>query len=192
MEYKIHLGDCKEHLRALESDSLDALVTDPPAGISFMGKAWDSYESLQHFQDDLTAVFRETLRILKPGAHGLVWALPKTSHYTAMALTHAGFEIRDMVLHLFGSGMPKAQDVARAGAGDAWEGWATALKPGHEVWWLVRKPLQEGTIVRQVLASGTGAMNIDACRVATTNSLGGGRLASAQTTCVRTTARFGS
>lgn len=173
---RVVLGDCKEQLKLLDSDSYDSLVTDPPAGISFMAKAWDSYESLHHFQDDLTVIFKEALRVLKPGAHGLVWALPKTAAYTGMALSQAGFETRDMVLHLFGSGMPKAQDVARAGAGEAWEGWATALKPGHEVWWLVRKPLHESTIAKQVLQSGTGALNIDGCRVATTNTLGGGRL----------------
>ena len=174
MAHSVVLGDCRDVLKTLEECSLDSLVTDPPAGISFMGKRWDSYESLRHFQLELQEVFTDCLRVLKPGSHGLVWALPKTAHYTAMALTDAGFETRDMVLHLFGSGMPKAQDVSRAGAGDAWEGWGTALKPAHEVWWLVRKPLLEPTVVKQVLGTGTGALNIDGCRVPTDDSLGGG------------------
>jgi DNA modification methylase len=165
MTARIIHGDCKEVLKTMEADSMDAMVTDPPAGIAFMGKAWDSFESLVHFQDEMAIVFRECLRILKPGAHGLVWALPRTSHHTGMALERAGFELRDMVLHLFGTGMPKGQNVAKAGAGDAWEGWNTTLKPSHEVWWLVRKPLSEKTVVAQVLATGTGAINVDGCRV---------------------------
>jgi DNA modification methylase len=169
---RVVLGDCKEVLKSLESDSFDSMVTDPPAGIAFMGKAWDSYESLTHFQADMTEVFKEALRVLKPGAHGLVWALPRTSPYTGLALANAGFEIRDMVLHLFGTGMPKGQNVAKAGA-DAWEGWNTTLKPAHEIWWLVRKPIVEKTVVAQVLATGTGAINVDACRVGAGHDKGG-------------------
>ncbi|HYG10616.1 MAG TPA: hypothetical protein VD835_11750, partial [Pyrinomonadaceae bacterium] len=94
------LGDCKEKLRLIEPESLDSLVTDPPAGIGFMSKAWDSYDSLQQFQKDLAVVFKETLRVLKPGAHGLVWALPRTSMFTGLALVDAGFQVRDAVVHL--------------------------------------------------------------------------------------------
>lgn len=156
------LGDCKEALRRLETDSVDALVTDPPAGISFMGKAWDSYESLSHFQDELVDVFKEALRVMKPGAHGLVWALPRTSHHTGMALERAGFELRDTVLHLFSSGMPKGLDIGKHVEGMS--GWNTTLKPAHEVWWLVRKPLV-GTVVENVLTYGVGGVNVDGCRV---------------------------
>jgi site-specific DNA-methyltransferase (adenine-specific) len=168
---RVLLGDCREVLKTLEPESIDALVTDPPAGISFMGKAWDSYESLAHFQADLTVIFKEALRVLKPGAHGLVWALPRTSGFTVMALVDAGFEVRDSIVHLFGSGMPKGLNVAKAGAGPEWEGWNTTLKPAHEIWWLVRKPLDESTVVKQVLATGTGAINIEGCRVGTTKDV---------------------
>jgi site-specific DNA-methyltransferase (adenine-specific) len=139
------------------------MVTDPPAGISYMGKAWDSYASLQHFQDDMVGIFQETLRILKPGAHGLVWAFPRTSHHTAIALERAGFQLRDAVLHLYGSGMAKAMPSIAKGE---WTGWNTALKPAYETWWLVRKPLAEKTIAAQAAATGTGLLNIDACRIA--------------------------
>jgi hypothetical protein len=162
---RVILGDCKAVLKTLGDNSFDSLITDPPAGIAFMGKAWDSFESLTHFQDDMAEVFKEALRVMKPGAHGLVWALPRTSHHTGMALERAGFEIRDTVTHLFGTGMPKGHNIAKAGAGDAWEGWNTALKPAHEVWWLVRKPLGEKTVAAQVLSTGTGAINVDGCRV---------------------------
>lgn len=165
MSARVVLGDCREILKTFDSDSFDSLVTDPPAGISFMGKAWDSYESLHHFQAEMTEVFRETLRCLKPGAHGLVWALPRTSGFTMMALVDAGFEVRDSIVHLFGSGMPKGLNVAKAGAGPEWEGWNTTLKPAHEIWWLVRKPLNESTVVKQVLATGTGVINVAGCRI---------------------------
>jgi site-specific DNA-methyltransferase (adenine-specific) len=174
-------GHSLEQLKSLKENSLDSMVTDPPAGIAFMGKAWDSYDSLHHFQEDLAVIFKEALRVLKPGAHGLVWALPRTSMFTGMALIDAGFEVRDTVLHLFGSGMPKGQNIAKAiektGESEAakqWEGWNTTLKPAHEVWWLVRKPLQEDTIARQVLTTGTGAINVEESRISTTENLNGG------------------
>lgn len=153
---------------------------------------------------------RECLRVMKPGAHGLVWALPRTSHWTATALEDAGFEIRDCVYHLFGSGFPKSLDVSKAidkaagvegeiigknpayrdkaytwsgGQGETpmrpefkrgpatdaakqWAGWGTALKPAVECWWLVRKPCSEKTVAANVLKWGTGALNIDASRIA--------------------------
>lgn len=239
--YHLRLGDSSELLRKLQSESIDALVCDPPAGISFMGKEWDSFSgdarqpggdfpvsnSGPHrratvkygdssgygnigarvgFIKSITPIFSECLRVLKPGAHGLVWAFPRTSHWTATALEDAGFEIRDVVLHLFGTGFPKSLDVSKAidkaagvppdaievneggslgGLGDAgwnptprrliygdaktddakkWAGWGTALKPAAEHWILVRKPLV-GTVAENVLAHGTGGINIDGCRI---------------------------
>lgn len=85
-------------LAHIGSNVFDALVTDPPAGVDFMQKDWDAAEGgREGFIRDLTEVFRETLRVLKPGAHGLVWALPRTSHWTATALEDAGFQIRDRI-----------------------------------------------------------------------------------------------
>lgn len=203
----------------MPSASVDSIVTDPPAGISFMGKAWDGDRGgRDEWIAWLQAISTEMLRVLKPGGHALVWAIPRTSHWTATALEQAGFEIRDRVNHLFGSGFPKSLNVSKAidraagatrpvvgtrmlsgnaaqttaekggtyaAATDAvgvaakeipvtaaatpeaeqWDGWGTALKPAVEDWWLVRKPLEEKTVAAQVLETGTGALNVDGCRV---------------------------
>lgn len=114
-EIRLLNGDCLEVMKALESASVDSLVTDPPAGISFMGKDWDGDKGgRKQWIAWMTEVMRECLRVMKPGAHGLVWALPRTSHWTATALEDAGFEVRDVVTHLFGSGFPKSLDVSKA------------------------------------------------------------------------------
>jgi len=108
-------GDCLDVLRGLPDNSVDAIVTDPPAGISFMGKRWDSdHGGREQWVKAFAAIYRECLRVLKPGGHALVWALPRTSHWTATALEDAGFEIRDRVSHFFGSGFPKSLDVSKA------------------------------------------------------------------------------
>lgn len=108
-------GDCLELLKTLPDDSVDSLVTDPPAGISFMGKSWDEDKGgRKQWIAWMSEVMVECLRVLKPGAHGLVWAIPRTSHWTATALEDAGFEIRDVVTHIFGSGFPKSHDISKA------------------------------------------------------------------------------
>jgi site-specific DNA-methyltransferase (adenine-specific) len=114
MTYRVFQADALEALAELPDASADSLVTDPPAGIAFMGKAWDAHGTRVRFVADLRPIFAECLRVLKPGAHGVVWALPRTSHWTATALEDAGFEIRDVVTHLFGSGFPKSMDVGKA------------------------------------------------------------------------------
>jgi len=140
----IDIGDCKEILKGYPDDSVDGVITDPPAGISFMGASWDTFDhsmfgrageegendmktlkgfqclprysnsDLQAFQDFICQVFLEVIRILKPGGHALVWAIPRTSHHTAMGLERAGFEIRDVVNHVFGEGYPKNKDISKA------------------------------------------------------------------------------
>ena len=148
-------GDSLTELKRFEDDSIDALVSDPPAGISFMGKAFDSPNL---FREQMRPIFEECLRVLKPGGHGFVWALPRTSHWTATALEEAGFEIRDVVTHVFGSGFPKSHNVGN--------GWGSALKPAAEHWVLVRKPLEKGlSIAQNVSKWGTGAINIGASRI---------------------------
>jgi hypothetical protein len=115
VNWTIKEGDCLEVLRTMEMNSVDALVTDPPAGIGFMGKGWDSDKGgRDEWVKWLASVMRECHRVMKPGAHGLVWALPRTSHWTAMALEDAGFEIRDRIQHIFGSGFPKSLDISKA------------------------------------------------------------------------------
>jgi hypothetical protein len=170
-------GDSFEILRTFETASFDSMVTDPPAGIGFMSKDWDHHKGGRDaWIGWMQRVMAECLRILKPGAHALVWALPRTSHWTATACENAGFEVRDVVTHLFGSGFPKSLDVGKAVAKidreSDWKGWGTALKPSNEHWLLLRKPLSEKAVAKNVLKHGTGALNIDAGRV------GGGRFPS--------------
>lgn len=101
-------GDCLDLLKTFPDDSVDSVVTDPPAGISFMGKDFDNpdtYGVEGHTTRDkfiawLTLVMKECLRVLKPGGHMLVWSIPRTSHWTATAVENAGFEVRDCIHHL--------------------------------------------------------------------------------------------
>jgi site-specific DNA-methyltransferase (adenine-specific) len=197
-------------------NSVDAVVTDPPYGLSFMGKKWD-------YDVPSVEVWAECLRVLKPGGHLLAFAGTRTQHRMAVRIEDAGFEIRDMIAWVYGSGFPKSLDVSKAidraaGAtgtygepksaahagwldrgqmrgseGNAgwqrpwmddptalsnaarkyapatpearqWAGWGTALKPALEPITVARKPL-EGTVAANVLAHGTGGLNVDGCRV---------------------------
>lgn len=249
MTPKLHNADCLDVLADIDPQTIDSFVDDPPAGISFMGKQWDdcrAYEPRTERGGEVLAGLRliglagwsagfaafmfevaaAKLRVAKPGAHSLSWALPRTSDLTTIALRLAGWEIRDSIVHLFGGGFPKSLDVSKAidkmhgaerevvgkhqspagnkpgGAAlmmgvtgmpadveitapatdDArrWSGWGTALSPGAEYWILARAPL-DGTVARNVLAHGTGAINVDGCRTPTighhsgNNSPGSGR-----------------
>jgi site-specific DNA-methyltransferase (adenine-specific) len=108
-------GDCLEVMRSLPDNSVDSIVTDPPAGIAFMGKAWDSNKGgRKQWCAYMEERFAEALRICKPGGHALVWALPRTSHWTATALEDAGWEVRDICVHLFGGGFPKSMAIDKA------------------------------------------------------------------------------
>jgi len=151
------LGDCLEVMRELPDESVDAVVTDPPAGISLMGREWDHHKGGRDaWVAWMTEVMRECYRLLKPGGHVVCWALPRTSHWTGWAIEGAGFEMRDKVIHGFASGFPKSLNLPG--------GLGTALKPAYEDWWLARKPLR-GTVAQNVLEYGTGALNIDATRI---------------------------
>lgn len=163
VRWQLRQGDSGEVLRSFRPASFDALVTDPPAGVGFMEKEWDQFKDRASFVAFLQPIFVECLRVMKPGAFGLVWALPRTSHWTMVALEDAGFEVRDRLTHLFGTGFPKGTDKAKIPA--EWQGFNTALKPGGEDWVLVRRK-PSGTIAENLLEHGTGALNIDACRLA--------------------------
>jgi DNA modification methylase len=111
----VHVGDALAVLRTLPARCVDAIVTDPPAGINFMQKEFDSDRGGRvQWVAWLAAIMAEALRVLKPGGHVLVWALPRTSHWTACALEDAGFEIREKLYHLFASGFPKSLDISKA------------------------------------------------------------------------------
>ncbi len=110
---KIICGDCLEVLKELPDNCVDSIVTDPPAGINFMGRDWDNKGDLFAFQNFIYQVFSEAIRVLKPGGHALVWALPRTAHHTAMGIERAGFEIRDKIYFVFGSGFPKSLNISK-------------------------------------------------------------------------------
>lgn len=164
MESTLINGDCLESLKKIPDNSIDSMVTDPPAGIAFMGKSWDKDKGGRDLWIRwLESIMTESFRTLKPGAHILVWAIPRTSHWTATAIENAQFEIRDVVTHIFGSGFPKSHNIGKKIK--EFEGWGTALKPASEHWILARKPLSEKTIAANVLEHGTGGINIDASRI---------------------------
>lgn len=155
MRHTLHIGNNLEVLPTLPDNSVDAIVTDPPYGLVFMGKDWDK---------DVPGpdTWRECLRVLKPGGHLLAFAGTRTQHKMATAIELAGFEVRDLIAWVYGSGFPKSLNVGKKM--QQWDGWGTALKPAMEPITVARKPL-EGTVVANVLKHGTGAINIDACRV---------------------------
>ena len=176
--FALHHGDCLDVLRAMPEASVDSVVTDPPYGLAFMGKRWD-------YDVPAAATWAEVLRVLKPGGHVLSFGGTRTYHRLACAIEDGGFEVRDQIGWVFGSGFPKSLDVSKAidaalgaeraltrpasDAAAAWQGWGTALKPAWEPICVARKPLI-GTVAANVLAHGTGALNIDGCRVPTTES----------------------
>ena len=202
-------GDCVEQLGLLPDNSVDAVVTDPPYGISFMGKGWDApgqmlgYMSTgdeqrgafayggthsRGYADNDNQAFQawcgtwlvECLRVLKPGGHLLAFGGTRTWHRLACAVEDTGFEIRNSIAWMYGSGFPKSLNVGKAidaalgvereviGTAGArqWDGWGTALKPAFEPIVVARKPLS-GTVAANVLEYGTGALNIDATRIGT-------------------------
>ena len=191
----IHGNNLKE-LPKLPDNSIDAIITDPPYELGFMGKSWDSTGIAYNIE-----LWQQCLRVLKPGGHLLAFSGSRTYHRMAVAIEDAGFAIRDQIMWVYGSGFPKSLDVSKAidkqagekrkqtiehagtsgslsgprinvlekgeaitDAAKQWEGWGTALKPAHEPIVLARKPLN-GTVANNVLQHGTGALNIDACRI---------------------------
>lgn len=227
----LRAGDSRDVLKTITDCSIDSIVTDPPyalvsivkrfgkagsaavkvpedgsgayarASAGFMGKAWDTGETA--FAADFWA---ECLRVLKPGGHVVAFSGTRTYHRMACAIEDAGFEVRDMLSWLYGSGFPKSHNVSKgidrhngderpvfgrakgaassdteslgefrpeydltsaaSAASAAWDGWGTALKPACEPICFGRKPLV-GTVAENVLDHGTGAINIDGCRVPT-------------------------
>jgi len=152
-------GDCVEVIATMCEASADAVVCDPPYNLSFMGREWDSHASPRDFQGWCESWGRECLRVLKPGGHALVFGGTRTFHRLTCGLEDAGFEIRDCLMWLYGSGFPKSLNLD-----GEWQGWGTALKPAWEPIIVARKPLV-GTVAANVLEHGTGALNVDGCRI---------------------------
>lgn len=156
--FDLHHGDCIEVMRGMADASVDSIVTDPPYELGFMGKSWDA-SGIAYNVD----MWREALRVLKPGGHLLAFSGSRTYHRMTCAIEDAGFEIRDQIMWVYGSGFPKSKNLD-----GEWQGWGTALKPAHEPICVARKPLV-GTVAANVLEFGTGALNINGCKVGTEN-----------------------
>lgn len=203
MNYTIKQGNNIDILKQYADNHFDSIVTDPPYGIEFLGKDWDS-------NTGAIETWKECYRVLKPGGHLLAFSAARTYHHLATNIENCGFEIRDQLMWIYASGFPKAQDIGKAiqrrqgvteyeyrdktdgynlknekgftenndvGYGkmkgiavptspeaQQWSGWKTALKPGHEPIVMARKPFK-GSTIDNVLAHGTGALNIDATRI---------------------------
>lgn len=147
--YQLHHGDCREVMRTLAPESVTAIVTDPPYALQDLGE-WDTDIA---FKPD---VWREALRVLKPGGHLVAFAATKTYHRLATALEDAGFEIRDQLIWVYLTGMPKGQRLP--------SGEAPTLRPAHEPVVLARKPFP-GSAIACLEAHGTGLLAVDECRV---------------------------
>ena len=152
--------DCRDAMSLfLPDNSVDAIVCDPPYGLSFMGKKWD-------YDVPGVDIWAECLRVLKPGGHLLAFAGTRTQHRMAVRIEDAGFEIRDMIAWVYGSGFNKVGYIKDGGGQHVRKGWGGSLKPALEPITVARKPLGKGmTVAANVLQHGTGALNIDGCRV---------------------------
>lgn len=146
------LGNCKEELKKFNDNFFDSIVTDPPYELGFMGKKWDSSGISYDVE-----LWKECLRVLKPGGHLLSFSGTRTYHRMAIAIEDAGFEIRDCIDWVYGSGFPKGKNLGN--------GWNTSLKPAHEPICMARKPIAEKTIAKNVETWGTGGINIEECRI---------------------------
>lgn len=152
-------GDSLEILKDLPDNSVTSVVTDPPYGLSFMGNKWD-------YDVPSAELWREVLRVLKPGGHLLSFGGTRTYHRMVVNIEDAGFEIRDQIQWLYGSGFPKSHNIEKATGDPKYAGLGTALKPANEPICLARKPLESKlTIAENVVKYGTGGLNIDATRI---------------------------
>ena len=190
---KLLLGDCLDKLKELDDNSVDSIVTDPPYGLSFMGKDWDKVKATKEtksqvvkglgagmkmttladnieFEKWVTEWSTECYRVLKPGGYMLAFGGSRMYHRLASGVENAGFEIRDQMMWVYGSGFPKSMNLGHKI--DEYQGWGTALKPAHEPIVMGRKPISEKTIAENVLEWGTGGINIDDCRIETDEELG--------------------
>jgi site-specific DNA-methyltransferase (adenine-specific) len=189
--FKIINGNSYEELKKFPDNYFDSVVTDPPYGLGkepnaeevlqawvssgylqvkgsgFMGKEWDAFVPQPLF-------WKEVFRVLKHGGHVVAFFGTRTYDWGVMAMRLGGFEIRDCIQWLYGSGFPKSHNISKAidkqdvptDQAKQWEGWGSALKPSNEPIVLARKPLEKGlSIAENVLKWGTGAINIDGCRV---------------------------
>ena len=222
--YKLYQGSMLDMLEAIDKESVDSILTDPPYELNFMGKGWDNAGI--SFQAD---TWKKCYEVLKPGGYLLAFGGSRTFHRIAVAIEDAGFEIRDTIMWLYGSGFPKSMALDKAleaklttGSGNKtgfrklngelvdrgdygyakmqneqgnrpadynkieekrldkleattdlakkYSGWGTCLKPSFEPIIVARKPFK-GSLVDNVIEYGVGGINIDECRVETTDKV---------------------
>ena len=162
---KLVHGDSLDVLKEMEANTVDTIVTDPPYGLSFMGKKWD-------YDVPSVELWTECLRVLKPGGTMLCFAGSRTQHRMAVNVEDAGFELFDTMLWIFGSGFPKSHNIEKAltkqehPEASTWSGWGTQLKPAYEPIICAKKPL-EGTYAANALKHGVSGLNIDGGRIGT-------------------------
>ena len=196
-------GDCIEVMKGMADNSVDLILTDPPYHLTsivkrfgkkgsapastknndgsfsrlskgFMGKEWDGLDENGVGIAFNVEVWKEALRVLKPGGYLMAFSGARTYHRMAVAIEDAGFEIKDMIEWIYASGFPKALDISKQlqkkGQDDLakqYEGYKTQLKPAHEPICLAMKPLSEKNFAENVMKWGTGGLNIDGTRIGT-------------------------
>ena len=149
-------GDCLDKMREMESNSIDFIVCDPPYGINFMGKKWD--EKIPHIE-----IWKESLRVCKPGSMLAAFGGSRTHHHLMTILELVGWEIRDVIMWIYGSGFPKSHNFGKK-LGGIWQGYGTALKPAYEPIIICQKPLH-GTFAENAEKWGVAGINIEQSRI---------------------------
>ena len=167
---KIYLGDNLELLKLLDDNSIDSCVSDFPYNLSFMGRKWDTIPNYYEWCNERA---KELLRVLKPGGYCLIFGGTRTHHRLVCAFEDAGFDIRDEIQWIYGSGFPKSYNVSKGfdkrigGATELakqWDGWGTALKPAQEPIMVAQKPIEKNYCYN-IEKWGVGGLNIDGCRI---------------------------
>lgn len=169
-DYKLFSGKMEDVLQTFENNSIDCIITDPPYELNFMGKSWD--KSSVSFSKE---TWNHCFKVLKSGGYLIAFGGSRTYHRIACAIEDAGFEIRDCMMWLYGSGFPKSMNlglaidrkkgiIAKQKVSKDWYGWGSALKPAYEPIIIARKPFK-GSLIDNVLINGVGGINIDECRI---------------------------
>ena len=137
-----------------------SIVTDPPYGIEYLGNDWDSYQNCIAFKK---STWESISKPLKPGGYLVIFGASKTFHRLTCAVEDSGLKIKDVLMWLYGQGMPKSQNIGKKDPN--WEGWGTGLKPCYEPILLAQKPISEKTIVKNCQKHGVGGINIEETRL---------------------------